>query len=127
MTNTLPGILELIADAAGERAAITLAQKAGGTYFEFPKTPGPKTKLAQLVGLDAARKIVAAIGYGRQLVPMAQMGGQAARRAKAVELTDKGASNREIVKACGIHERTVRRARSRARETGDLPLFDRDD
>ena len=127
MTNALPGILELIAEAAGDRAALTLAREVGGTYFEFPKSPGPKTKLAKLVGVDAARKIVAAIGHGRQRVPFAHLNGQAARRAKAVELTNKGLSAREIVQICGIDDSTVRRARRRARSTEDMPLFDRDE
>ena len=124
MTETgLTGVLDFIAQATSVAVALELACKVGGTEISIPKNPNLDSPLSKIVGLENALKITKEIGHGRLLIPMANMRGEAARRAKAAKLLDQGLSATEVARTVGIHERTVRRVRKRIKED-TLPLFD---
>ncbi|MCR9218947.1 MAG: helix-turn-helix domain-containing protein [Alphaproteobacteria bacterium] len=120
---TLPGILAEIAAATDERTAVKVALRFGGQTVKLPATPRETTPLARAVGLEAARRIVSAIGHGVHTVPMGAFGGPSARRRTAAAVIARGGSAAEAAKAAGVHERTAWRVKARLREA-PLPLFD---
>lgn len=122
-----PGILATVAQVAGDQAAQRLALQYGG--HELKLSARPDSKLAEVVGEDAARLIVAELGSGKVVVPMAHLRGQRARRqAVAMKLAD-GVSVADTARACDVHERTVWRVKSPKKpQRGDKAsgdLFDR--
>lgn len=121
----LPGILARIAEVAGTQAALTLAREVGGTEISIPSRPRPRSPLAKMVGLDAARAIANHVGHGRVLIPMAGLKGQAGRRVAVARLQAQGLSAAKAAIAVDVHERTAWRARQRVRKATRLPLFDR--
>ncbi len=118
----LPGILGLGEELAGREAAQRLALRRGGTEIKLSRHP--KGVLAQIVGEEAAAKIVDALGPEKVTVPMAHLRGQKGRRAAAAKMLASGASANAVAQACDIHERTARRVRERLKS--DLPLFPED-
>lgn len=120
------GFLAVVAKAADDAAATRVALRCGGT--ELKLSARPNSRLAQLVGPEAAKEIVAILGAEKVTIPMANLRGQRGRQAAAAEMLAKGAHLNETALAVDVHERTVRRVREKmklAAKTG-LPLFDRD-
>lgn len=71
MTQHLPHGLRVIYEAAGIDAALTIALERGGSRFTIPqKADG--TLLEDLVGIDAARKIVNDLAGERIEIPIAK-------------------------------------------------------
>ena len=114
----LTGKLGEIADAAGTAAALKLVRALGGR--EIKLSGRPTGKLAKIVGPDAAKAIVAALGAEKITVPMANLRGQAGRRAAAAQMLDSGASVSQVAGTVDIHERTAFRVKSRLKTTGGL-------
>ena len=124
---TLTGKLAEIAEAGGVRAALQLAREMGGRELKLSARPGGK--LARIVGPEAARKIVDAMGAEKIVIPMAHLRGQAGRRAAVARMLDSGATVSQAATAADVHERTVFRVKGQGRRpdadpTGDL--FDPD-
>lgn len=116
----LPYVLQEIAEAAGLAAALQLAVMRGGETVYIPGYVDEQHWLAQIVGLEAACKIC---NYYRVrdggmaiLIPMAQK-----KQAiyQALHALKEGHSAREIVRKCGVHERTVYRLRAKIRQEDD--------
>jgi len=124
MSSELPGILADIAEAAGNAVALRLARAVGGTEITVAKNPKPGSRITKLVGLEAARRIANTVGYGRMLIPMANLRGQGHRREVMAKVMGAGGSNTQAALAGDSHERTARRLRKRIREQEPLPLFD---
>lgn len=116
------GKLAEIADAAGVAAALKLVQALGGR--EIKLSARPTGKLAQIVGAEAAKAIVAAIGNEKIVVPMANLRGQRGRREAAARLFESGLSVSKVAGAVDVHERTAFRIKARQPKTA--PLFDED-
>ena len=112
------GRLAEIADAAGVAAALQLVRELGGR--EIKLSAKPTGKLARIVGAEAARQIVAALGNEKITVPMAHLRGQAGRRAAAARMLDQGASISQVAGAVDVHERTVFRVKAVNRTSGSL-------
>lgn len=110
--SSLPGILAEVEKVAGTAAALKLAQDHGGNQISLSAARG--SVLARSVGQEAAKAIVKALGGsgGRVVVPMATARGQRGRRAKAAEMLAHGASVREVVQVCDIHNRTAWRIKA---------------
>ena len=110
----LPAVLAEIADAAGVEAAWTIARAHGGTSVYFPRDAQPGHWLAELVGLEAARKICRQFSVGNTgvnvLIPLARIGQQQERLVRALEA---GQSAAQAASAAGMHERSAFRARKR--------------
>lgn len=116
------GRLGEIEEAAGTRAASILAVRVGGTRIALSDAEG--SQLVQLVGKEAAEKIVQALGRGHFDVPMAHLRGQKARRAEALRQLRSGASVRDVALKCDVHERTVWRVKAGAKASDERDLFD---
>lgn len=114
----LTGKLGEIADVAGTAAALKLVRALGG--HEIKLSARPNGKLARIVGQEAARAIVEAMGAAKITIPMANLRGQAGRRAAAARMLDSGASISEAASAVDIHERTAFRVKNTLKKTGSL-------
>lgn len=107
-----------IAEAAGVAAALQLVRELGGREIKLSaKSDG---KLARIVGAEAARKIVAALGNEKITVPMAHLRGQRGRREAAARMLDEGASISQVAGAVDVHERTVFRVKAETKKPGSL-------
>lgn len=119
----LPQVLADIARIAGEEAARRVAGTVGGTQVYIPPHPGPDHWLAQLVGLEAARKIAdhftAGVGPLRLEIPLGDAGFIASAQARCDAMLAAGASERDIALALRYTTRTVRRRRARLKRLRD--------
>lgn len=105
MTN-LPGIAGKIEEVIGLEATVLLLRRRGGTEITIPvRTRG--SWLAEVVGHDNARRMLATFGRGKLVLPCAEMRGQRARRAEAKQMLRDGKSIQQVALACDIHSRTV--------------------
>lgn len=120
----LPPILDQIAEAAGLPAAMALAKARGGRIVTIPQR-APGTKLAAIVGLAAAEKIIEALGAGDLLIPFGPYGGAQARRLSVVEAIEGGASVSQAARQSGVHMRTVKRVKRKMRKAKQPDLFNR--
>lgn len=112
------GRMAEIAEAAGVAAALQLVRELGGREIKLSaKSDG---KLARIVGAEAARKIVAALGNEKITVPMAHLRGQRGRREAAARMLDEGASISQVAGAVDVHERTVFRVKAETKKPGSL-------
>lgn len=125
----LPQVLAEIEALVGTQAMWTMAASHGGRTIYIPAEIKPGHHLAQLLGLEAAQKLAAYyrdstadlsfIGR-RLLIPMATgIQKQAAWR----EALDGGLSVSQIATQMGVHERTAKRHRRRARLLSQPSLF----
>lgn len=115
----LPDILERIAQAAGEDAALLVAKEWGGRYLYIPRAFRPTHRLCQLIGEERARAMWDAIGHGMVMVPMGPYSGAAARREIAARALDAGKSQPQAAKVAGVHLRTVERIAAKKRDDDD--------
>ena len=124
MKQRLPGVLQEIAEVAGEAAALAIASRAGGTRIYLPARAADEHWLVQAVGrahADALCDHFAVDGRGARLDVPLHVGGtfrQLQRAiAEVVHKMDDGseASSREIARKVGITQRTVHRHRARHR------------
>lgn len=95
----IPGTLQMIIDAAGTEAALKLALKCGGTRQRIPQV-AEGSKLADYVGIDAARRIVEALADERLTIPHA-------RKPMAIWLRQEGWSQEKIANLLKVERRTV--------------------
>jgi hypothetical protein len=127
----LPGVLAEIAAAAGEEAALAIADKLGGTEVYIPPEPGPDHWMVQTVGREAAQRIAdrltCGVGGLRVELPLGTGGRQTRSVAKASRKVDAmieaGHSERDIALATGYTIRGVRKRKARRRDSRQLRLF----
>ncbi|CAM5397395.1 hypothetical protein AFEL58S_01981 [Afipia felis] len=129
MMDGLPGVLAVIAEVAGETAAIQLAAQYGGTRVYIPKEiPSDAHWLAECVGRRAADAICehfrAGQGPGCRLdIPLFTSGAYPRlRRSIAKRIHDLHLANnssREIAMRVGVAQRTVHRHRRAHRGEND--------
>lgn len=109
----LPGVLGEIAEAAGEEAALAIAQARGGTEIYVPPSPGPDHWISRLVGLKKAAaiadKLTCGVGPRRVELPLGPRGHQARQRALVEALIREGLSERDIALRTGYSIRAVRK------------------
>lgn len=113
---TLPGVLQQIAEATSYEVAALLAREVGGTEISVPRNPKPDSPLARIVGIDAAKAIADQLGWGRLLIPQGDFRGAGGQRALVRQMIQQGASINEAARAANCHERTVRRLKQALRE-----------
>lgn len=102
----LPGIAGEVEEAIGLDLTVRLLKRRGGTEITVP-VRARGSMLAEIIGLHAAEKLVAAIGPGKIMLPCGTMRGSRARRAEAIRMLRAGASIREVALACDLHSRSV--------------------
>lgn len=125
MIDGLPPLLAEIAEVAGLDAALAIAEARGGqkVYIPTPDRVGPTHWLAEVVGLDAARKLGARFGSCHLELPFGPAASVRRLRGRIARMIAEGASSNTIAAACGVTFRTVTRHRTRARgddAQGDL-------
>lgn len=113
-SDNLPEVLELIAAAAGYDVALKIARDFGGSRVYLPRDRvRPDSALAQSVGVDAAQKVVEALGHGELMVPLGPRRHGARLRLAIAELLQHKVSPNRIARQLGITERTVKRHKAR--------------
>lgn len=110
----LPPSLMEIADIAGMAAALKIGTVYAGRRLYVPRRIGPTHSLVELIGMDAARKLVQHFDGATILIPPA-LAGQARRRREAIQQMSGEASQTEIAHALGIARSTVQRQQAKAR------------
>lgn len=108
----LPGVLGQIAEIAGDEAAIRLANRFGGDRFYVPQVATPECELTKVVGLEAAKLIVASLGYGEVRCPLGPRTWENRLHNAIAMMLDRGCSNREIAIGLGVSDRTVSKYRA---------------
>jgi hypothetical protein len=126
---TFPGIAGDIEALIGTELTALLLRRWGGCQISIP-TSATGTKLAEVIGEDAAMAIIQSIGHGKITLPCGSLRGAKRRKSEAVSMLRAGASLQQVALACDLHTRTVSNYRAEIdAEAGSrqfqLP-FDRD-
>jgi DNA-binding NarL/FixJ family response regulator len=100
-------LLNRIADAAGDRAALILGREQAGRQIYVPGTMTPDHWLAELLGLEAASALTDRFGSQYILIPPALAGDKRKRASLIAQLADKGYSISKIVQMTGLSRSTV--------------------
>ena len=108
--NPPPAELAYLVDVIGAVATLRLIEEAGGTRIAVPKAVNQGTKLARLIGLDAARAMAAWRGGEDVKVPLA-------RHWRIRIYHAEGGSYPAIARKLGITERAVHSNLNAARLT----------
>ncbi len=116
-------LLNRIADAAGEKAALILAREKASQefYVPAPEKLTPDHWLVALLGLDAARAMADVFGGNNMVLPPS-IGGQKRKRADILaEMIERGYTVNKITAATGVARSTVyeHRAKHRAAPKDD--------
>lgn len=101
-------LLNRFADVAGVEAALTIGRAKAGQEISIPRKSPPGHWLHELVGAEAAEKIVAAFKDQKFTLPAALNGAKRQRAAAIAEMADKGYSLSKIVHLTGLSRSTVR-------------------
>ncbi|MBN2740033.1 MAG: hypothetical protein JXR35_03930 [Rhodobacteraceae bacterium] len=128
-----PGVAGEIEQLIGAERTADLLKRWGGCQISIPvKAAG--SKLAEVVGEDAAEIIIKEIGAGKLTLPCGSIRGmkriQAETKAAALAALNRGASLEQVALDHGLHTRTVSNYRAELKSEADaaqmkLP-FDRD-
>jgi hypothetical protein len=117
----LPAVLNDIQSAVGPLVMRQICKAFGGTTIYIPENPRAGSKLARLVGLEAAQKIARKLSAGQVTIPLGPNASEAQIRRAIRAKLEAGHSEAATALALGCHERTVRRERARMRkEPGPL-------
>ena len=120
MITRLRGLAAEIAEVIGEDCALFLFQKRGGTDLKIPET-ARGSKLADLIGIEAAEAMIRHFGGGLRLtLPCAHLRGSQGRRARGVAMLAKGASTLDVAMTCDVTTRTVENWRASLRQQGAI-------
>ncbi|WP_151720200.1 helix-turn-helix domain-containing protein [Gemmobacter serpentinus] len=103
---TFPGIAGQIEEAIGVELTTLLLRRWGGCEVSIPKH-AQGTKLAEVIGMEAAEILIREIGHGKLVLPCATLRGAKRRRAEAIALLRRGMSASQVALACDLHTRTV--------------------
>lgn len=109
-------ILSRLADLIGKEKTLYLLAQRGGeeVYIPGPDRLEPDHWLAVLVGYEAAMRVAEYWQRERISLPLGPEGGSRNAQHKAVrEAAAHGANVNQIVRATGLHARTVRRIKNR--------------
>lgn len=111
----MTGVLQRIADIAGDHAARLMAAEYGGRRIYLPANLPADHALSKLLGFEAACQIRNAFGAGHLEVPMGTPPTRDYVRIQVDALTKAGKSANEIARTLHITSRTVRRHRAALR------------
>jgi len=117
-----PGIAGEIEQIIGQELTIVLLRRWGGCEVSIPKN-AQGTKLAEVIGMEAATALIREIGHGRVVLPCGTFRGAKRRRAEAMTLLRQGMSVSQVALACDLHTRTVHGYRAAlSAEAGDAQM-----
>ncbi|EGJ20099.1 hypothetical protein RSWS8N_18104 [Cereibacter sphaeroides WS8N] len=124
-----PGIAGEIEALIGQELTTRLLRHWGGCQINIPKH-ARGSKLAEVIGAEAAERVIREIGHGRITLPCGSMRGTKRRRSEAMRMLRAGASLQQVALACDLHTRTVSNYRAALdAEAGHRQMtlpFDRD-
>ena len=103
---TFPGIAGEIEQVIGVELTTLMMRRWGGCEVFIPKH-APGTKLAEVIGPEAAAKVIREIGHGKIVLPCGAFRGAKRRRAEAMGLLRQGQSVQQVALTCDLHTRTV--------------------
>ncbi|HEY9081325.1 helix-turn-helix domain-containing protein [Magnetovibrio sp.] len=116
MAEPLPHGLQVIADASDVETALKIALARGGSRLQIPqKAEG--SVLAEIVGIDAARKIVKDLANERLTIPLA-------KKALAFSLAARGWSQEKIAVELKVTRRTIQYWLTGNTPTRQIDMFD---
>jgi hypothetical protein len=125
--STWPGLLREWAELIGPDAALLLAEHYGGLEKAYvPRNADPEHDWAKVIGPVAWTKLVKRWGGQRVDIPRGQF--IHLKKARIIELSEAGKSDREIVLALhttGRYVRMVLEGRGRPVDSRQLTLFGR--
>lgn len=104
--STFPGIAGEIEALIGIELTTLMLRRWGGCQVDVP-VRAKGSKLAEVIGQEAAEKVIKSIGHGKITMPCASMRGVARRRKEAKELLRLGCSLQQVALTCDLHTRTV--------------------
>jgi hypothetical protein len=118
----LPPILNEIADLVGQGAALRIAEARGGTKIYIPKeTVEEDHWLAVAIGFDLAVILAENMGGMEYEIPLGPLSGSRSKLHAAIRRSLRnGSSVSMTARLAGIHQRTVRRHKSRLTNESDL-------
>ncbi len=108
----LPPQVQDWADAIGLSAVTRVIDYYGGTYLYVPTRPGNDHQLVILLGYDTACRFCHAVGNGEHLIPKCQAAMRRLQDQRIAELLQQYPVP-EVARRTGLHERTIRRIKSR--------------
>lgn len=108
---------EAIVKIVGEEVAVRLSEDFGGIRLHVPKWPGKNSPITISIGLDAAWKISRIYGTAYVNIPL-----NPSKKAKVLELLEKGWSAPKIARAARCSERYVKKLRSQLRDEQQMRL-----
>lgn len=127
----LPALMIETAEVAGLEAAVALFRARGGNRVYIPAKAGDGHWLVQLVGRDAADRLIAHFstdGAGCELeLPRGPTGARAEQWHRLHQMIRDGASSTAITRALGISRDMVKRHRAKLRDeagSNQLSLLD---
>lgn len=101
-SNGVAGFFSLVAQSLSQQQMIAILESFGGTRLYLPKNVLPDHPLAMAIGVEAAMKLVDAIGHGSIRVPVG-------RDIRAAFYRANGDSYAKIAKRLGMSETGVAR------------------
>ncbi len=115
--SSMAGSAQLIVDAIGFDAAITLLARLGGLTVVLPLEPQARDLVASAIGVDRAKALAAALGGGQVLLPRATSWLLARRDEEVVVRAAAGETRTELALRFGLTERHVYRILAEASAT----------
>jgi len=113
-----PATLTVIAEIAGDTAALKMMAAFGGVRVYVPMQPTERSPLTCAIGIDAARALAKKFGGEELQIP----NGTSLRSKKQAILRAAG-NNTQIARATGSTRQWVREVRKAGAATEELPLF----
>lgn len=124
MAYELPqSLLELI-DIIGYEATAKLASTRGGYEIEIPKNITENCLLAQIIGVDAAKKMLEYYSHGSLFVAQGCFRGERGRKTLGLYLLEQGYSAAEVARKTDVSIRTVYGWKSECSFAESHPLLD---
>ncbi|MBB4302333.1 Mor family transcriptional regulator [Rhodobium orientis] len=122
----LPALLAEFAEEIGLEGALKIAEARGGQQVYLPSSVSDDHWLSELVGRPAAEKLCrryCARGGINLVIPLGPAGHRSKARRRLFKALAEGKSVSETVRASGVHERTVYRAKARLKDDTQGDLF----
>lgn len=123
-----PGVAGDIEALIGVELTTLLLRRWGGCQINIPvRVKG--SRLAEVIGAEAASQIITHIGHGKITLPCASMRGIGGRRSEARRLLKEGRSLQQVALECDLHTRTVSKYRRELEDEAQPQMrlpFDRD-
>lgn len=115
-SESLPIVLQQVAEALGIAVALRLAMDFGGREIYIPARVKEDHPLVKSLGLSAARKLIQLFSPGAIEIPLGPTTFDARMAAAIKDRLEHGESEAKIARALRIHIRTVRRHRAKLRD-----------